>query len=248
MRVFGLIGYPLSHSFSKKYFSSKFEREGIKDARYELFELPDISGFPELLRQQPDIQGLNVTIPYKQEVMPYLDFLDESAERVGAVNVIQKAGSKLIGYNSDYFGFKKSLETWLPQDPSTLSALVLGTGGASKAVTTALQDLQIPFHLVSRTAGANCLSYAQLQEQPHIFQRPRLIINTTPLGMSPKTDAAPAIVYDLLSPEHYLYDLVYNPAETLFMRLGKEKGAKVKNGLEMLELQAEKGWEIWNEG
>lgn len=246
MRVFGLIGYPLSHSFSKKYFSEKFEREGIKGARYELFELADINGFPELLQQQADIVGLNVTIPYKQQVMPYLDSLDASAEKVGAVNVIKKADGKLIGYNSDYYGFKESLEKWLPKNRSSMQALVLGTGGASKAVIAALEDLQIPFHMISRTAAASNLSYEQLQEQPQILQRSRLLINTTPLGMSPKTDAAPEIAYELLTPDHYLYDLVYNPAETLFMRLGKERGAKVKNGLEMLELQAEKGWEIWN--
>lgn len=246
MRVFGLIGYPLSHSFSKKYFSEKFNREGIQNARYELFELPDIGGLPELLAQQADIAGLNVTIPYKQQVMPYLHALDASAEKVGAVNVIRKNGHKLVGYNSDYFGFRNSLEQWLPQKYAGLQALVLGSGGASKAVTAALQELNIPFRLVSRRKGENTLSYEQLRSQAELLETHRLIINTTPLGMSPKTQEAPDIDYSRLGPNHYLYDLVYNPEETLFMKKGMQQGARVKNGLEMLHLQAEKAWEIWN--
>lgn len=246
MRIFGLIGYPLSHSFSKKYFSEKFDREQIEDAQYELFELEQITSFPELIASQPGLSGLNVTIPHKQAVIPYLDELHDSAQKVGAVNVIRFHKDKLIGYNSDYFGFYQSLLNWLPGDRSRFTALVLGTGGASKAVCAALNDLEIPYSLVSRQAGANSLSYEQLQASPDILQTPRLIINTTPLGMSPKTDAAPPIVYDKLRPEHFLYDLVYNPQETRFMQLGKEQGAQVKNGLEMLQLQAEKAWEIWN--
>lgn len=246
MRVFGLIGYPLSHSFSKKYFSEKFRREQIGDAQYELFELGQITSFPELIAGQPGLSGLNVTIPHKQAVMPYLDELDASARKVGAVNVIRIEEGRLTGYNSDYFGFYQSLLNWLPGDRSRITALVLGTGGASKAVCAALSDLEIPYNLVSRQAGANSLSYEQLQASPDILQTPRLIINTTPLGMSPKTDAAPPIVYDKLTPEHFLYDLVYNPEETRFMQLGKEQGARVKNGLEMLQLQAEQAWEIWN--
>lgn len=246
MRVFGLIGFPLSHSFSKKYFSEKFEREGIKNARYELFEIPDISNFPELIHQQSDLVGLNVTIPYKQQVMPYLDGLEESAEKVGAVNVIRKTGGKLIGYNSDYYGFLLSLEKWLPADRKNLKALVLGTGGASKAVMAALNDLTIPFQLVSRQEGESSLTYDQLQEDPSFLNQYHLIINTSPVGMSPKINEAPAIDYSRLSPDHYLYDLVYNPEETRFMQLGKEQGAKVKSGMEMLHLQAEKAWEIWN--
>lgn len=247
MRLFGLIGYPLSHSFSKKYFSGKFEKEGIADASYELFELPDIKGFDTLTKQHLNLRGLNVTIPHKQAVIPYLDRLDASAQKVGAVNVIRFHEGEKIGYNSDYFGFKQSLRNWLPEDSRPLQALVLGTGGASKAVTAALTDLAIPFSLVSRKATATSLSYEQLQAQPENLQRPRLIINTTPLGMSPHTAAAPPIVYDTLTPEHLLYDLVYNPSETRFMQIGKERGARVKNGLEMLQLQAEKAWEIWNE-
>lgn len=246
MRLFGLIGYPLSHSFSKKYFSEKFETEGILNASYELFELPKIEDFQQLIKQQPNLHGLNVTIPYKQAVIPYLDELDTSAKRVGAVNVIRFQEGKRIGYNSDYYGFKQSLQNWLPKDNKNLNALVLGTGGASKAVAAALTDLEIPFYLISRKAAGSSLSYEQLQESPAILQQPRLIVNTTPLGMAPNTDAAPPIVYDQLNSEYFLYDLVYNPTETRFMQLGKEKGATVKNGLEMLHLQAEKAWEIWN--
>lgn len=246
MRLYGLVGFPLSHSFSKKYFGEKFGKEGITDARYELFELPDIRRLEELIGNQPELCGLNVTIPHKQAVIPFLDGLDASAEKVGAVNVIRFHEGKRIGYNSDYFGFKQSLQNWLPENSDYLNALVLGTGGAARAVTAVLTDLEIPFYLVSRKPGANSLSYEQLQAQPDILQRPRLIINTTPLGMSPNSEAAPAIVYDSLTPDHLLYDLVYNPAETRFMQLGREKGARVKNGLEMLQLQAEKAWEIWN--
>lgn len=247
MRLFGLIGYPLSHSFSKKYFSEKFKKEGISDASYELFELPHIDEFTELVKQHPNLWGLNVTIPHKQAVIPYLDGLDASAEKVGAVNVIRFQEYRRIGYNSDYYGFKQSLQNWLPQDKRSLNALVLGTGGASKAVTAALTDLKIPFSLISRQDGNNCLTYEQLQARPDILQSSRLIINTTPLGMAPNTNTAPPIVYEKLSSEHLLYDLVYNPAETRFMQLGREQGTRVKNGLEMLQLQAEKAWEIWNE-
>lgn len=246
MRLFGLIGYPLSHSFSKKYFSEKFEKEGIADARYELFELPDLSSFSGLIRQQVNLQGLNVTIPHKQAVMPYLDALDESARKVGAVNVIRLQKGRLTGYNSDYFGFKRSLEQWLPADKSTLKALVLGTGGASRAVTAALKDLDMPYQLISRTSGPQLLTYHELKAQPELLGEHRLIINTTPLGTFPDTEAAPPIDYPLLSSRHYLYDLVYNPAKTRFMLSGEEQGAQVKNGMEMLQLQAEKAWEIWN--
>ncbi len=247
MRLFGLIGYPLSHSFSKKYFTEKFEKEGITDAAYELFELPRLEDFQQLFREQPELQGLNVTIPYKQAVIPYLDALDNSAQKVGAVNVIRFKDGRLLGYNSDYYGFKISLQRWLPKNQTHLKALVLGTGGASKAVAAALTDLEIPFHLISRKAGPNSLSYEQLQESPEIFQSARLLINTTPLGMAPDTNAAPPVAYHKLNAGYFLYDLVYNPAATRFMQLGKEKGAQVKNGLEMLHLQAEKAWEIWNQ-
>ena len=246
MRLYGLIGYPLSHSFSKKYFSEKFEKEGISGASYELFELPDISGFEPLVKRLPDLCGLNVTIPHKQAIISYLNALDGSAQKVGAVNVIRLQGGVRTGYNSDYFGFKRSLEQWLPKEKSGLKALVLGTGGASKAVTAALNDLDIPFQLVSRTAGPQLLTYRSLQSQPEMLKEHQLIINTTPLGTAPNIDEAPPLDYHLLSSEHFLYDLVYNPAQTRFMLLGKSQGAQAKNGLEMLQLQAEKAWEIWN--
>lgn len=247
MRVFGLTGYPLSHSFSKKYFSEKFQREGIEDARYELFEIPDISGFPELFSSQLNLKGLNVTIPYKQQVLPFLDELDSSAQKVGAVNVIRKKDNKLIGYNSDYYGFRLSLEKWLGAKHSNISALVLGTGGASKAVIAALQDLKISYMLISRQQSEGVLTYEQLKQNPSLVKQHHLIINTSPVGMSPKTDQAPSLPYEHTGMDHYLYDLVYNPEETKFMQLGKEQGAQVKNGLEMLHLQAEKAWEIWNQ-
>jgi shikimate dehydrogenase len=246
MNLYGLIGFPLSHSFSKKYFTEKFAREGIADSAYELFELPDIRQFPELLASQPDLRGINVTIPHKQNVIPYLDALDDSARKVGAVNVIKlnKEGKK-TGYNSDYFGFLESLRTWLDAlGVVRPAALVLGTGGASRAVKAALTDLGIEYQVVSRQADKAIFSYEQLNAD--IIASHLLIINTTPLGTYPQTNTSPPIPYHALTPHHLLYDLVYNPAETEFMAQGKARGAAVHNGLPMLHLQAEKAWEIWN--
>ncbi len=244
MNIYGLIGYPLSHSFSKKYFTEKFQQMGIADTHtYELFELADIQTFPQLIASQPDLCGLNVTIPHKQAVMPFLDGLDASAEKVGAVNVIKIGeGGKLIGYNSDYYGFKTSLEEFIPADVS-LKALVLGNGGAAKAVVAALKDLSIPYKIVSRTKSADALGYEDLATEICNYQ---LIINSSPVGTYPKADACPDIPYEQLTSEHYLYDLVYNPVQTLFLQKGEEQGAKIHNGLKMLHLQAEKAWEIWN--
>jgi shikimate dehydrogenase len=240
MKQYGLIGFPLSHSFSKKYFTQKFEREGITDSQYDLYELPSITDLPALIRQTPDLKGLNVTIPYKQAVIPFLDMIDESAQKIGAVNVIKLQNGKLKGYNSDYYGFRESLSRFLSdQRPA---ALVLGTGGASRAVQVALQDLGITFQTVSR-ASVNSLTYNQLNQE--IISSHRLIVNTSPLGMLPKTDVCPDIPYSAVGSEHFLYDLVYNPENTLFMQKGAAQGAKVCNGLEMLHLQAEKAWEIW---
>lgn len=244
MIQYGLLGRTLKHSFSKKYFEEKFERESIKDCTYNLFEIATIEELPEMLNSKPQLRGFNVTIPYKEEVMQYLDALDESAENVGAVNVVKIENGQLIGYNSDYFGFKHSLETWI--DPTVKNALVLGTGGASKAVEAALVDLDIHYIIVSREAKEGCFTYAQLNKIPAMFSTFRLIINTTPVGMFPNIDEAPSLPYDHASPEQYFYDLVYNPEMTLFMKKGLEKGAKAKNGLEMLHLQAEKAWQIWN--
>jgi len=244
MRLFGLIGFPLSHSFSKKYFSKKFEAEQITDAHYELFEIPEAASIIQIISENPSLKGLNVTIPHKETVIPYLHTIDEPAKKIGAVNVIKIEAGKLKGFNSDYHGFKQSLLPLLPSDYKKINALILGTGGASKAVKAALTDLGITYRLVSRTRSEAILSYAELTPA-HITQN-HLIINTSPLGMHPNTNTCPDIPYEALSSRHILFDLVYNPEETLFMKKGKEKGAIVKNGLEMLTLQAEKAWEIWN--
>lgn len=245
MRLFGLIGYPLSHSFSKKYFSEKFQKEKILDAQYELFEITSIDYLPEVLRENKNLRGLNVTIPYKNEVMRFLDHLDASAEKVGAVNVVKISNSGLTGFNSDYFGFKESLIKWLPESISNMKAAILGTGGASKAVKAVLQDLNMEFAMVSRNPQKHQLTYQDFNNS-NLLKEFKLIINTTPLGMSPQIDTAPQLPYDHLTADHYLFDLVYNPLETKFLQYGKEQNARVKNGLEMLYLQAEKSWEIWN--
>lgn len=245
MRLFGLIGQKLSHSFSKKYFTEKFEKEALHTCQYELFELQTIEEFPQLIHTNTGLSGLNVTIPYKQSVIPFLDEVHDKAKEIGAVNVIRIRDGKLTGYNSDYFGFRESLEHWM-RSSKGIKALVLGTGGASKAVIAALKDLKIPYQMVSRDMDKADLSYTTLKDTPEIVRDHRLIINTTPLGMHPQTDSAPDLDYTLLSSEHYLYDLVYNPEVTRFLQMGLNHGANIKNGIEMLHLQAEKSWEIWN--
>lgn len=243
---YGLIGYPLSHSFSKQYFARKFAKEAIADTVYELFPLESIEELPDLIQRYPDLVGLNVTIPYKQQVTPFLDRLDPVAERIGAVNTIKidPASGERVGYNSDYYGFKQSLEPWL-NERTIKSALVLGTGGASKAIVCALHDLGIIYTYVSRHESPTAITYGSLQDK-HALTDFSLIVNTTPLGMSPQVDTAPALNYDQLTAAQLCYDLVYNPEETLFMKQAAAQGASVKNGLEMLHLQAEKSWEIWN--
>jgi shikimate dehydrogenase len=243
MKQFGLIGFPLSHSFSKKYFNEKFEKESIPNVSYENFQIASIEEFKALF-DKSHLQGVNVTIPYKQQIIPFLDGLDSSAERIGAVNVVKKnKEGKLIGYNSDYVGFKNALSQFIPKNFSS-KALILGTGGAAKAVEVALQDLQIPCLYVSRTAKENIISYEQLNT--YDLNDYLLIINSTPLGMFPKVDEAPEIPYEKLTSQHFLYDLIYNPATTLFMQKGQEQGAQTMNGLSMLIGQAERAWEIWN--
>jgi len=245
MRKFGLIGKKLGHSFSKKYFTEKFEREAIRDASYELYELPDARELTALLLQEPELVGLNVTVPYKQDVIPLLDDLDEVAAKIGAVNTIKISQGKTKGYNTDYIGFKTSLEEFYPQQEQEQGqALVLGTGGAAKAVWAALHALQIPYMAVSRAPGAGELSYGQLT--PELLQVYNLIINTTPVGMHPHTEAAPPLPYEALTAAHYLYDLVYNPEETQFLKNGAAAGAKTCNGLGMLYRQADAAWDIWN--
>lgn len=245
MPLFGLVGYPLSHSFSKKYFSEKFVREGRSDCRYELFELPDPVRFPALWVEHPDLVGLNVTIPHKQAFFQYLDSLDESAEKVGAVNVVRRqADGSLRGFNSDLYGFKKSLEEWEAfQRNQPTGALILGYGGAAKAVEAALRDLEISYKIVSRDAAKGDLTYADLS--PAVLAAHPLLVNTTPLGTYPNVEAYPPVPYDQLTPRHLLYDLVYNPTETRFLKFGVERGAATHNGYRMLELQAERSWEIW---
>lgn len=243
---YGLIGYPLSHSFSKQYFAQKFAKEAIANTAYELFPLENIVDFPELLQQHPHLVGLNVTIPYKQQIIPFLDRLDPVAERIGAVNTIKidPASGERAGYNSDYYGFKQSLEPWL-SERFAKQALVLGTGGASKAIVCALQDLGIDYQYVSRKPSPEAITYEALRAN-YTLADFSLIVNTTPLGMSPHVETAPDLNYDQLMAGQLCYDLVYNPEETLFMKQSAAPGASVKNGLEMLHLQAEKSWEIWN--
>ena len=244
MRQFGLIGRTLSHSFSQTYFTQKFYSLSLTEHEYELFELATIAEFPALLAAHPNLVGLNVTVPYKETVMPYLDELAPSANRVGAVNVIECTPEGLLrGHNTDYVGFRNSLRRFFPIAPEA-RALVLGTGGAAKAVVVALQELGIAHWQVSRDPLAPGLTYADLT--PALVAAHSLIINATPLGTFPRTDECPLLPYHALTEHHYLFDLVYNPAETLFMNKGKEAGAQVQNGFEMLCLQAEAAWDIWN--
>jgi shikimate dehydrogenase len=244
MRQFGLIGRTLSYSFSQTYFTQKFYSLGLPDHEYELFELAAINELPGVLAAHPHLVGLNVTVPYKESVMLYLDELAPSATRVGAVNVIERTpAGQLRGHNTDYVGFRESLRRFYSPQPEA-RALVLGTGGAAKAVGVALQELGIPYWSVSRDPLGRGLTYDDLT--PELVAAHQLIINATPLGTSPRTDECPPLPYSALTEHHYLHDLVYNPTETLFMHKGKEAGAQVKNGFEMLCLQAEAAWDIWN--
>lgn len=245
MRLFGLIGFPLSHSFSKKYFGEKFQRESITDAEYRLFEIDHIGKADEVFALE-GLRGLNVTIPYKEQVIPRLHELDPLAARIGAVNVIRIGHDGIrTGFNSDYYGFRRSLESWLGPDLPK-AALILGTGGAAKAVQAALEDLGMAVAYVSRQPGKAEYTYADLHADPAILTRHRLLINSTPLGMAPDTGRCPDIPFDQIGQGHCFYDLIYNPGRTLWMAEGENRGARAKNGLDMLELQAEKSWEIWN--
>ncbi len=247
MKLYGLIGFPLGHSFSAKFFSEKFSREGI-DADYRNFELPEIGDLMELLAEMPDIEGLNVTIPYKQQVIPYLTEVSPQAREIGAVNTIRIDHDSdgnitaLKGYNTDAPAFARTLAPLLPK--TAISALVLGTGGASRAVCAALSWLGIDYKLVSRTPAPGCLGYDMLT--PEIIAHNLLIINTTPLGMSPHTDCCPDIPYDALTEAHICYDLIYNPGQTLFLQKAAARGAVTSNGLDMLHLQALLAWKHWN--
>ena len=245
-KIYGLIGFPLIHSFSQNYFNQKFEAEGI-NARYLNFELPDIGDFMEVVSEYPTLAGLNVTIPYKEQVIPYLNELDEDAAKIGAVNVIKiisnKGSLKFKGYNSDIIGFTDSISPLL--NDRRKKALVLGTGGASKAVVRGLENLGITATLVSRSVREGAITYEELT--PEVMAENLIIVNTTPLGMYPLVEECPDIPYDCLTKEHLCYDLLYNPDVTMFMRKAEEYGAETKNGLEMLLLQAFAAWNIWNE-
>lgn len=246
MKKYGLIGYPLRHSFSITYFNEKFQAENI-DAQYINFEIPDIKDIVDVLSENPTLHGLNVTTPYKEKIIPYLDELDPVAAKIGAVNVIKfknegKGKNKLIGYNSDIIGFMHSIEPLLK--PHHKKALILGTGGAAKAIHAGLEQLGLETRYVSRMPKGNQLGYHDLT--PEFMQEYKVIVNCTPVGMFPKEDACPNIPYQLLTPEHLLYDLLYNPNTTLFMKKGEQQGAETVNGLEMLLLQAFNAWDIWN--
>lgn len=260
MKHYGLIGFPLSHSFSKKYFTEKFEKEHITDSEYELYPLEHIKDLQDLLDAHPDLCGLNVTVPHKINVIKYLDWVEENARNAGAVNCIRiRAESpvlaafsgevgiqghdfRLEGFNTDLYGFEMSLRPLLADEE--YDALVLGDGGAAQAVKCVLENLGISYKVVTRKAHGDNILFSDLK--PHHIAQHKLIINTTPLGTAPKINECPPIPYEAITDEHILYDLVYNPEKTLFLQKGEEKGAKIKNGYEMLILQAEKSWEIWN--
>ncbi len=241
---FGLIGRNIDYSFSRNYFSEKFEINHFTNCEYKNYDLKNIKEFPELIAESKGLLGLNVTIPYKEEIIPYLDKISKKAKKIGAVNCITISKTKqLKGYNTDYYGFKKTLQPLLKEHHK--KALILGTGGASKAVAYALQKLKIEYDFVSRTPDEFQLAYQDLNAE--IFEEYHIIINTTPIGTHPKSEERPDLDYNLFTKKHIAYDLVYNPEETTFLKNAKEQGAKIKNGYEMLVFQAEKAWEIWNE-
>jgi shikimate dehydrogenase len=246
MRTFGLIGYPLSHSFSKKYFTEQFERDHTIDCIYELFPLEKIAEVPALITTHQSLRGLNVTIPHKVAVLPYLNELDDAAEKIGAVNCIaikrDGTGTWLKGYNTDAYGFEASLKPYLKEYHT--GALILGDGGAAKAVKYVLGQLGIPYLSVTRKAADGAVLYEELTEE--LMHMHPVIINTTPLGTFPDTGSCPPVPYQYLTGKHLAYDLVYNPEETLFLQKAKARGAAVKNGMEMLHLQADRSWYIWN--
>ena len=244
MIKFGLIGYPLVHSFSKKYFNRKFDNENIKNVCYQNYELKNINELKSIIEKNPNLRGLNVTIPHKENVIKYLDKIEEKYLNIGAVNVIKIIDNKLFGINTDYEAFKITLKEWLNKKFNG-KALILGTGGSSKSVSLALKELNIDHNFVSRSKRKNIFSYKDLSDIS-IFSNYKLIINTTPLGMYPKINLSPNIPYHLITKNYYLYDLVYNPEMTKFLEKGKIKRAKIKNGLEMLYLQAELSWSYWN--
>ena len=243
MKTYGIIGFPLTHSFSQQYFTEKIAREGISDAGFQIFPLTTIEEFPTLLADQQSLKGLAVTVPYKKKVLQYISNLSEEVKQVGAANCIRIREGDLTAFNTDIIGFERSFIKNLR--PQHKKALVLGTGGASKAVQYVLKKLGIEFLVVSRSPVENLIRYADITET--IIQDHSIIINSTPLGMSPSENTCPDIPYHLLTADHYLYDLVYVPAKTLFLQKGEDRGATIENGFEMLIIQAEENWRIWNE-
>jgi shikimate dehydrogenase len=245
MRQFGLIGYPLGHSFSKAYFANKFVQEGIIDCQYDAFELEHIIDLKALLIAYPNLIGLNVTIPYKEQVLPFVDVVSPAVQSIGAANVLKINNGILTAYNTDIIGFQQTFCSKLQSHHT--AALVLGTGGASKAVQYVLQQLGIRFLVVSRNnePHTNAINYTDITKS--VLQQYSIIINCTPLGMHPQITTCPPLPYEYLTPQHYLYDLVYRPAQTLFLQKGQEQGCTVLNGYDMLTIQAEASWKIWNE-
>ena len=242
MKRYGLIGYPLTHSLSQQYFTKKFIEEGIENCVYDRFSIPSITDLHDILIMHPDLCGFNITIPYKKEVLAFLTERSKAVEEVGACNCVKIESGKLIGYNTDVIGFENSLIPFLK--PIHNSALVLGTGGAALAIVYVLQKLGIEFSYVSRTATIGQFSYNDLDAS--VMASHTLIINTTPLGMFPNIEDCPAIPYDLLTPEHHLFDLTYNPAASTFLTKGKQMGTTIQNGQQMFVEQAEQSWRIWN--
>ncbi len=245
MKEYGLIGYPLSHSFSKRYFDDKFEKEQITNATFSLFEEEYIESFPELISNHKYLQGVCITIPHKKNILPYLHWKDKAVQEVGASNCIRIKDGQLFGYNTDIVGFKASFEKHLK--PHHDKALILGTGGASLGVEYVLKQLNIQYLIVSRqqNAATNSITYAAIT--PELLKEYTVVINCTPLGTFPNIDSYPILPYESITSAHYFFDLVYNPTETKFLRLAKEHGATIQNGYEMLVLQAEENWRIWNE-
>jgi len=241
---FGLLGKDISYSFSRKYFTQKFEKLGLDNFTYVNFDIPEIEEFPFLLYHREDeYRGINVTIPYKEAVMRYLDEIDEDAQNIGAVNTIKVTDdNRLVGYNTDFYGFQKAIEPLIKKHHK--KALILGTGGASKAIAFALKKMNIEYKFVSRKVDENMFLYSVLNQE--ILDEYTVIINCTPIGTFPNVNEAPNIPFEFITKNHLLFDLIYNPEESKFLKEGKKRGAQIKNGYEMLELQAEKSWEIWN--
>jgi shikimate dehydrogenase len=243
MKKFGLIGYPLSHSFSKPYFEEKFRKLSLSGHSFETFEMKDISDFPALIRREKDLKGLSVTIPHKEAVIPFLTRLEAVAEEIGAVNCIKIEGESLTGYNTDAFGFRQSLRPFL--DSNHTRALVFGTGGASKAIAYVLRSMGISLWFVSRSkGGADTISYSDVTEE--VIASCKLLVNCTPVGMWPREEDYLSLPYSAITPQHLAYDLIYNPSDTVFLQKARERGALVSNGYNMLVFQAEEAWRIWN--